>query len=71
LIAELVVRGLSVILVSSELPELMGVADRVIVMNKGRIVRVLERSAFDARDIVTAAIGIVPQGPRQGERCDA
>jgi rhamnose transport system ATP-binding protein len=57
LIGELVLRGLSVILVSSELPELMGVADRVVVMNKGRIVRVLERSAFDAGDIVTAATG--------------
>jgi rhamnose transport system ATP-binding protein len=62
LISELVVRGLSVILVSSELPELMGVADRVVVMSKGRIVRVLERSAFDARDIVTAATGIAAPG---------
>jgi rhamnose transport system ATP-binding protein len=60
LIGELVVRGLSVILVSSELPELMGVADRVIVMRKGRIVHELPRSAFDARDIVAAAIGLAP-----------
>jgi rhamnose transport system ATP-binding protein len=55
LIGELVQGGLSVILVSSELPELMGVADRVIVMNRGRIARVLERPAFDARIIVAAA----------------
>jgi rhamnose transport system ATP-binding protein len=58
LIASLVVRGLSVILVSSELPELMAVADRVVVMSKGRVVRVLERAAFDARVIVAAATGI-------------
>jgi rhamnose transport system ATP-binding protein len=58
LIGELVAGGLSVILVSSELPELMGVADRVIVMSKGRIARVLEREAFDARDIVAAAAAI-------------
>jgi rhamnose transport system ATP-binding protein len=57
LISELVSRGLSVILVSSELPELMGVADRVVVMSKGRIAQVLERAAFDARAIVTAATG--------------
>lgn len=63
LISELVVRGLSVILVSSELPELMGVADRVVVMSKGRIVRVLERRAFDARDIVAAATGIATPTP--------
>ena len=62
LISELVLRGLSVILVSSELPELMGVADRVVVMSKGRIVRVLERKAFDARAIVTAATGIAATG---------
>jgi rhamnose transport system ATP-binding protein len=58
LIGELVAGGLSVILVSSELPELMGVADRVIVMSKGRIVRVVERSAFDARAIVAAAAAL-------------
>jgi rhamnose transport system ATP-binding protein len=68
LIGELVRRGLSVILVSSELPELMGVADRVVVMSKGRIVQVLERSAFDARHIVAAATGIA--APR-AERPDA
>jgi rhamnose transport system ATP-binding protein len=59
LIGELVLRGLSVILVSSELPELIGVADRVVVMSKGRVVKVLDRSAFDAGDIVTAATGVV------------
>jgi rhamnose transport system ATP-binding protein len=63
LIGELVVHGLSVILVSSELPELMGVADRIVVMSKGRIVQVLERSGFDARHIVAAATGL--------ERADA
>jgi rhamnose transport system ATP-binding protein len=66
LISELVRRGLSVILVSSELPELIGVADRVVVMSKGRIVQVLERSVFDARDIVAAATGIEPGSERSG-----
>jgi rhamnose transport system ATP-binding protein len=64
LISELVVRGLSVILVSSELPELMGVADRVVVMSKGRIVQVLERSVFDARNIVAAATGLATPAER-------
>ncbi|HEX3763354.1 MAG TPA: sugar ABC transporter ATP-binding protein [Kofleriaceae bacterium] len=62
LISELVQDGLSVILVSSELPEIQGVADRVVVMSKGRIVRVLARAELDARDIVTAATGVAP-GP--------
>ena len=36
-ISELVRRGLSVILVSSELPEVLGLADRIVVMHQGRI----------------------------------
>ncbi len=57
-IGELVEQGLSVILVSSELPELMGMADRIIVMYKGRIARVLARAEFDAGAIVSAASGL-------------
>jgi rhamnose transport system ATP-binding protein len=59
-VGELVGEGLSVILVSSELPELMGIADRIIVMRRGRIVRVLSRAEFDAGAIVSAAAGVVP-----------
>jgi rhamnose transport system ATP-binding protein len=57
-IGELVGQGVSVILVSSELPELMGIADRIAVMVKGRMVRVLPRAEFDAGAIVSAAAGI-------------
>jgi rhamnose transport system ATP-binding protein len=57
-VGELVAQGVSVILVSSELPEVMGIADRIVVMHKGRMVRVIERSDFDAPAIVRAAIGI-------------
>ncbi|MDX8464005.1 ATP-binding cassette domain-containing protein, partial [Mesorhizobium humile] len=35
--AELVAQGLSVIMVSSELPEILGMSDRVVVMREGRI----------------------------------
>ncbi|HKE16043.1 MAG TPA: sugar ABC transporter ATP-binding protein [Kofleriaceae bacterium] len=67
-IGELVGQGLSVILVSSELPELMGIADRIIVMHKGRMVRVLARAEFDAGVIVGAAAGL---GPSSLEGADA
>jgi rhamnose transport system ATP-binding protein len=63
-VGELVGQGLSVILVSSELPEIMGIADRIIVMYKGRIARVLPRSEFDAGAIVAAAAGM-PSPPRE------
>ena len=36
--SELAGQGLSVIMVSSEIPEIMGMSDRVIVMREGRIV---------------------------------
>jgi rhamnose transport system ATP-binding protein len=63
-IGELVSQGLSVIMVSSELPELMGMADRIVVMHKGRIARILERPEFDPETIVSAASGLaaVPAG---------
>jgi rhamnose transport system ATP-binding protein len=63
LISELVADGLSVLLVTSELPELLGVADRVVVMRKGRIVQTLERREFDARVIVAAATGNAAPAP--------
>jgi rhamnose transport system ATP-binding protein len=56
-IGELVRQGLSVILVSSELPELMGIADRVVVMCRGRVARTVERARLRAEDLVTAAAG--------------
>jgi ABC-type sugar transport system ATPase subunit len=42
----------------------MGVADRMVVMSKGRVVKVLDRRAFDAGDIVTAATGVAPPPER-------
>mgnify|MGYP000412739139 FL=1 len=54
---ELVAQGLSVIMVSSELPEIMGMADRVIAMHEGRIVARFDRDDMTAEAIVTAATG--------------
>lgn len=56
-ISELVVKGLSVILVSSELPEVMGLADRIVVMHQGRIENVYARGDATPELIVAAASG--------------
>ena len=56
-IGELAEEGLAVILVSSELPEIMGLSDRVIVMKEGRIAGAFARGAWSAEAIVTAATG--------------
>jgi rhamnose transport system ATP-binding protein len=56
-VGELAEEGLAVILVSSELPEIMGLADRVMVMQEGRIVEEFTRGSWSAEDIVAAATG--------------
>ncbi|MCA0432769.1 MAG: sugar ABC transporter ATP-binding protein [Proteobacteria bacterium] len=56
-IGELAEEGLAVILVSSELPEIMGLSDRVVVMREGRIVSTFARNSWSAEAIVGAATG--------------
>lgn len=59
-IGELVTRGLSVLLVSSELEEVLAIADRLIIMAHGKIVAELDRSSFDRETVVGIAAGLVP-----------
>jgi len=53
---DLASRGKSIIMVSSELPEAIGMADRICVMNEGRIKGVLERSDFSQEKIMHMAL---------------
>ncbi len=57
--AELVAEGLSVIMVSSELPEILGMSDRVVVMREGRIAAIHDNRGLDAVRLVETAAGIV------------
>ena len=45
-------------MVSSEIPEILGMSDRVVVMREGRIVGRFDRDAPDAEALVRAAAGI-------------
>jgi rhamnose transport system ATP-binding protein len=54
---ELVAQGLAVIMVSSELPEILGMSDRVIVMREGRIAARYDRAGLGAEILVAAATG--------------
>ena len=58
-IGELAEEGLAVILVTSELPEVMGLADRIIVMHEGTIAAQFTRGSatWSAEAIVAAATG--------------
>lgn len=59
LINELVANGKAVILISSELPEILGMCDRTIVMRTGRITGNIEKNSphFNENDIMSAAWG--------------
>ncbi|MCG2583924.1 sugar ABC transporter ATP-binding protein [Massilia sp. TS11] len=60
-ISELVREGLSVILVSSELPEVLGLADRIVVMHQGHIRTTFARADATPEAVVSAASGITEQ----------
>jgi ABC-type sugar transport system ATPase subunit len=54
-IGELAKKSLGIIVVSSELPELLGISDRILVLSKGRKVKEFTREDFDAEQIMLAA----------------
>ena len=56
--AELAAQGLSVIMVSSEIPEVIGMADRVIVMRDGRIAAEVSGDDLTPETLVRHAAGI-------------
>ena len=55
LINDLVARGLGVLLVSSDLPELLGLSHRVLVLSQGRPTALLEGEAMTAAAVMQAA----------------
>jgi L-arabinose transport system ATP-binding protein len=56
IIHEVAARGCCVIVVSSELPEVLGIADRVAVMRDGRIVGELARAEADEKAVLRLAL---------------
>jgi rhamnose transport system ATP-binding protein len=59
LLSELAASGLGVLMISSELPEVLGMADRILVMHEGRIVRELPGRGTGEEDVMQAATGRV------------
>ena len=52
LMEELVRQGKSIILISSEIPELLGMSDRIMVMCEGRLSGILDRSEATDEKII-------------------
>ena len=57
LMAQLAERGLAIIMISSELPELLGMSDRIAVMHAGRIGGTLDRGEATQQRILSLALG--------------
>jgi rhamnose transport system ATP-binding protein len=56
-ISELAAEGLSIIMISSELPEIIGMSDRVLVMKEGLMAGLFERKDLTPETLVRAATG--------------
>lgn len=52
---DLVAKGCSIIMVSSELPEILGMSDRIVVMNEGKITGILNRDEATQEEILRYA----------------
>ena len=57
-IRRLAEEGRSVIVISSEMPEVIGLSDRVLVMREGRVAGIVEGDALTEETIVRLAMGV-------------
>jgi rhamnose transport system ATP-binding protein len=57
LMGDLAGRGLAILLISSELPEILGMSDRIVVMRGGAIVGQFERGAATQENVLSLALG--------------
>ncbi len=66
-------RGVSILMISSDMEEVIGVSDRIAVMHEGRIGGILERPQFSEVNVLHLAIGhtIEQAGAAAGEQASA
>jgi ABC-type sugar transport system ATPase subunit len=55
LMSRLAGQGIGILMISSEMPEILGMSDRVIVMCQGRVTDEFQRGRFSQVDIMTSA----------------
>jgi ribose transport system ATP-binding protein len=61
LIRKLAAEGVSVIVISSEMEEVLGISDRIAVMHEGRLTGILERPQFSEEAVMRLATGTESQ----------
>jgi ribose transport system ATP-binding protein len=57
LMQDLADRGVAILMISSDMEEVIGVSDRIAVMHEGRISGALERDAFSEQNVLQLAVG--------------
>jgi rhamnose transport system ATP-binding protein len=57
LMGELAAQGTAIIMISSELPEILGMSDRVVVMRQGKVAGILSRAEATQQLIMSLALG--------------
>ena len=58
LMNEIAERGISIIMISSEMEELIGMSDRILVLHEGKMMGEVKKEDFDSREILKLASGI-------------
>jgi rhamnose transport system ATP-binding protein len=58
LMGELAASGLAILMISSELPEILAMSDRVLVMREGKLVAEFDRAEATQERIMAAAAGL-------------
>ncbi len=66
IIGQLAAEGIGVIVISSDLPEVLVLSDRVLVMREGRQMAILDRAEANEETVMTAAMGQRSTKPADG-----
>jgi ribose transport system ATP-binding protein len=65
IIATLAAEGKAIVVISSEMQEIVGLSDRVLVMRRGRIAGELSGDAISETDIIRFAMGLEDRAPQE------
>ena len=66
LMGELAAEGMAILMISSELPEILAMSDRIVVMREGRIVARLDKAEATQERIIAAATGQILEEENAG-----
>ena len=64
LMVELAEKGKSIIMVSSDMPELLSLSDRIVVMRDNRVVEILDNQQIKEEDLIKKFMGVEEKGEK-------